>query len=121
MSSSYPNILTPPSSSGDSPQRLLYTVSPTFPQDSNMTVTQSSFLNFEVSHNIGPYLRIIEEPIDRFRFRYKSEMTGTHGSLSGLNSDKSRKPTYPTVEVVFVFLTIFQIEGDLRSKILGLV
>lgn len=48
-----------------------------------------------------PYLHIVEEPIDKFRFRYKSEMSGTHGSLSGMKSDRSRKQTYPTVEVSF--------------------
>lgn len=26
-------------------------------------------------------------------------MAGTHGSLTGMNSDKSRKQTYPTVKV----------------------
>lgn len=46
-----------------------------------------------------PYLKILEQPIDRFRFRYKSEMTGTHGSLCGQTSDRSRKQTYPTVEL----------------------
>lgn len=44
-------------------------------------------------------LKFIEQPINKFRFRYKSEMAGTHGSLCGMNSDKSRKQTYPAVEV----------------------
>lgn len=46
-----------------------------------------------------PYLTIVEQPIDKFRFRYKSEMAGTHGSLTGINSDKTRKQTFPTVKV----------------------
>jgi Rel/ankyrin family protein len=46
-----------------------------------------------------PYLKIIEEPVEKFRFRYKSEMMGTHGSILGRNSDRNRKKTYPTVEV----------------------
>lgn len=52
-------------------------------------------------HFIGhvPYLTMAEEPVERFRFRYKSEMAGTHGSLTGKTSDRSRKQTYPTVEV----------------------
>lgn len=45
------------------------------------------------------YLSMVEQPIDKFRFRYKSEMAGTHGSLTGINSDKTRKQTYPTVKV----------------------
>jgi Rel/ankyrin family protein len=46
-----------------------------------------------------PYLKIIEEPVEKFRFRYKSEMMGTHGSILGRSSDRNRKKTYPTVEV----------------------
>lgn len=46
---------------------------------------------------LEPYLEILEHPIEKFRFRYKSEMAGTHGSLTGVNSDKSRKQSYPTV------------------------
>jgi Rel/ankyrin family protein len=46
-----------------------------------------------------PYLRIIEQPVEKFRFRYKSEMMGTHGSILGRSSDKNRKKTYPTVKV----------------------
>lgn len=46
-----------------------------------------------------PYLRIIEQPVEKFRFRYKSEMMGTHGSILGRNSDKNRKKTYPTVKL----------------------
>ncbi|XP_063218198.1 nuclear factor NF-kappa-B p100 subunit isoform X2 [Bacillus rossius redtenbacheri] len=48
----------------------------------------------------APRLEIREEPIEKFRFRYKSEMLGTHGSIVGRNSEKYRKKTYPTVELV---------------------
>ncbi|EEZ97717.1 relish [Tribolium castaneum] len=95
--SNYPSILTPPSSSEDSPQTVFYN-SPTaclpmLPQ------TSQAFDFDGVTHPPPPFLRIIEQPIDRFRFRYKSEMTGTHGSLCGQNSDRSRKQTYPTIEL----------------------
>ncbi|XP_077289072.1 nuclear factor NF-kappa-B p110 subunit-like [Arctopsyche grandis] len=43
-----------------------------------------------------PYLKIIDQPTTKFRFRYKSEMSGTHGCLSG----RSRKKSYPTVQLV---------------------
>ncbi|XP_044727865.1 nuclear factor NF-kappa-B p100 subunit isoform X2 [Chrysoperla carnea] len=46
-----------------------------------------------------PQLVITEQPVEKFRFRYKSEMAGTHGCLNGKNSDKSVKVTYPTVEL----------------------
>ncbi|CAD7092513.1 unnamed protein product [Hermetia illucens] len=48
--------------------------------------------------NNGVELVIIEEPVEKFRFRYKSEMHGTHGSLMGCRTEKSKK-TYPTVEL----------------------
>lgn len=42
-----------------------------------------------------PFLEIAEQPIDKFRFRYKSEMHGTHGMLTGHHSKK----TFPTVRL----------------------
>lgn len=45
----------------------------------------------------APYLEIVEQPTDKpFRFRYKSEMHGTHGSLMGANTQRSSR-TYPSV------------------------
>ncbi|XP_076317880.1 nuclear factor NF-kappa-B p105 subunit-like isoform X2 [Tachypleus tridentatus] len=43
------------------------------------------------------YLRIIEEPTKKIRFRYESEK-GSHGCLTGRSSTSSRK-TYPTVKI----------------------
>uniref|UniRef100_A0A6P4EUU2 Nuclear factor NF-kappa-B p110 subunit n=1 Tax=Drosophila rhopaloa TaxID=1041015 RepID=A0A6P4EUU2_DRORH len=43
-----------------------------------------------------PQLRIVEQPVEKFRFRYKSEMHGTHGSLNGANSKRTPK-TFPEV------------------------
>ncbi|XP_073942826.1 nuclear factor NF-kappa-B p110 subunit-like isoform X1 [Choristoneura fumiferana] len=48
--------------------------------------------------NGRPYLRIIEQPQNHFRFRYKSEMVGTHGCILGKTSSKAK--THPTVELV---------------------
>uniref|UniRef100_A0A1B0DRJ1 Uncharacterized protein n=1 Tax=Phlebotomus papatasi TaxID=29031 RepID=A0A1B0DRJ1_PHLPP len=45
-----------------------------------------------------PHLVIIHEPMDKFRFRYKSEMHGSHGSLMASTKDKSKKH-YPRVEL----------------------
>uniref|UniRef100_A0A182LVB2 RHD domain-containing protein n=2 Tax=Anopheles culicifacies TaxID=139723 RepID=A0A182LVB2_9DIPT len=45
-----------------------------------------------------PHLVILEQPVDKFRFRYQSEMHGTHGSLMGSRTEKSKK-TFPTVEL----------------------
>ncbi|XP_031633420.1 nuclear factor NF-kappa-B p110 subunit-like isoform X2 [Contarinia nasturtii] len=42
-----------------------------------------------------PFLEIMEQPIDKFRFRYKSEMHGTHGMLTGQHSKK----TFPAVRL----------------------
>lgn len=43
-------------------------------------------------------MTIVEQPIDKFRFRYKSEMHGTHGSLTGCTTHKSKK-SYPSVHL----------------------
>ncbi|KAF4527941.1 hypothetical protein B566_EDAN012834 [Ephemera danica] len=45
-----------------------------------------------------PYLVITEQPQDKFRFRYVSEMHGTHGCIMGINKSRVHK-TYPTVEL----------------------
>ncbi|XP_017058414.1 nuclear factor NF-kappa-B p110 subunit [Drosophila ficusphila] len=45
-----------------------------------------------------PHLRIVEQPVEKFRFRYKSEMHGTHGSLNGANSKRTPK-TFPEVQL----------------------
>lgn len=45
-----------------------------------------------------PRLIIIEQPSDKFRFRYSSEMHGTHGSLMGENTRKNQK-SYPQVKL----------------------
>lgn len=45
-----------------------------------------------------PHLVIIEQPVDKFRFRYQSEMHGTHGSLMGVHTEKSKK-TFPAVQL----------------------
>nr|AAZ91474.1 relish [Glossina morsitans morsitans]ABF47913.1 relish [Glossina morsitans morsitans] len=44
-------------------------------------------------------LEITEEPMEKFRFRYISEMHGTHGSLNGANSQRNPK-TFPEVRLV---------------------
>lgn len=42
-----------------------------------------------------PKLEIIDQPIEKFRFRYKSEMHGTHGMLTG----KFSKKNFPSVHL----------------------
>lgn len=46
------------------------------------------------------YISILVQPTDKFRFRYRSEMVGTHGSLQGVHSGRKRnKNSVPTVKV----------------------
>lgn len=99
----YPNILTPPM---DSPASMLSPDSgcgspPYLIPHSNSTSSYGIY-DYATSpiHDAGPYIKILEQPVDRFRFRYKSEMSGTHGSLNGKSSDRSRKQTFPCVELV---------------------
>lgn len=52
-------------------------------------------------------LKIIVQPVDKFRFRYKSEMMGTHGSLLGEREEPSHKKEVPTAQVfikTFIFI-----------------
>ncbi|KAK5650289.1 hypothetical protein RI129_001318 [Pyrocoelia pectoralis] len=83
----YPNILTPPM---DSPTSSMMS-----PGSDSRSPTHL-FTPYQLPN---PYLRIREPPVDKFRFRYKSEMSGTHGSLNGKTSDRSRKQTFPSVEL----------------------
>lgn len=50
----------------------------------------------DVKHEYTAQLHIAEQPVEKFRFRYKSEMHGTHGSLNGINSKRTPK-TFPEV------------------------
>ncbi|CAG2172011.1 unnamed protein product [Oppiella nova] len=44
-----------------------------------------------------PQLKILEQPTNRIRYRYRSEK-GSHGGLTGENSSQNKK-TYPTVKL----------------------
>lgn len=54
----------------------------------------------DTMHIDGPMLRIIEQPQDHFRFRYKSEMAGTHGCILGRKYIGFKAKTYPTVQLI---------------------
>jgi len=41
---------------------------------------------------------LVEQPEEKFRFRYASEMSGTHGCIHGKNFDKKNK-IFPTIKV----------------------
>ncbi|KAL0117683.1 hypothetical protein PUN28_008825 [Cardiocondyla obscurior] len=46
------------------------------------------------------YISILVQPMDKFRFRYRSEMVGTHGSLLGVfNGRKRNKSNVPAVKL----------------------
>lgn len=47
-----------------------------------------------------PYLVITEQPVEKFRFRYKSEIVGTHGCLNGVTSTRNRKNAFPSVQLM---------------------
>ncbi|XP_015123850.1 nuclear factor NF-kappa-B p100 subunit isoform X2 [Diachasma alloeum] len=48
----------------------------------------------------APEIEILDQPVEKFRFRYKSEMMGTHGSLSSVSSTSRRKRQVPTVKLL---------------------
>ncbi|XP_061393787.1 nuclear factor NF-kappa-B p110 subunit [Musca vetustissima] len=73
------------------------TVAPiNFQQPTTAGGASSSYM--PVKREYPATLRIVEQPVEKFRFRYKSEMHGTHGSLNGANSQRSTK-TFPEIEL----------------------
>lgn len=69
-------------------------------------------MNFVVPSNMNEaYMTITEEPVNKFRFRYISEMHGTHGSLTGLSTSRTKK-TFPSV-----YLHNFYGEATIRCSL----
>lgn len=71
------------------------------------SVSASSPLSVNMSHDhlmtLGiypgePHLLLRTPPEDRFRYRYDTEMSGTHGSLQGKKIGKEK--FLPTVELI---------------------
>ncbi|XP_012528850.1 nuclear factor NF-kappa-B p100 subunit isoform X2 [Monomorium pharaonis] len=68
------------------------------------------------------YISILVQPVEKFRFRYQSEMVGTHGSLSGcvFNGRKRNKNNVPTVKLnnfvdkAIIRCTLVTTDEDLR-------
>ncbi|GAB0099885.1 Nuclear factor NF-kappa-B p110 subunit [Sergentomyia squamirostris] len=64
-----------------------------------LTSDMTQMLNLQTGQNAAqPRLVIIHQPQDKFRFRYKSEMHGSHGCLMAATTDKAKK-LFPTVEL----------------------
>jgi hypothetical protein len=81
------------------------------PRPSHLVAKNCNYLHFVLSAVAElPYVRLIEQPVEKFRFRYKSEMMGTHGSILGRNSDRNRKKTYPSIEVNLTNLLVTEFE-----------
>lgn len=90
-----------------------------------VSMTKLVFFPFSASNQSQvalsvPHLTIMEQPVDKFRFRYQSEMHGTHGSLMGVNTEKSKK-TFPTVKLhgfrgeAKIRCSLFQVEPNRRA------
>ncbi|XP_022255598.1 nuclear factor NF-kappa-B p100 subunit-like isoform X2 [Limulus polyphemus] len=71
-----------------------------------------------------PYLRILEQPTNRIRYRYKSEK-GSHGGLTGKFSSSSKK-TYPTVKLenyqpqnnqVFIKAALYSVDDQQKPHV----
>lgn len=90
--------LSPMSTGSDNSQTPVYFRDDAMMHDIAPTVLISQPVYDTLGNILQPSLVITEQPVEKFRFRYKSEMHGTHGSLMGRTSEKSKK-TYPTVEV----------------------
>uniref|UniRef100_A0A8D8CWH8 Nuclear factor NF-kappa-B p110 subunit n=1 Tax=Culex pipiens TaxID=7175 RepID=A0A8D8CWH8_CULPI len=96
-------------------------ISASFPYYDDGSSSQMQTYHFTTGHGNAaehpqielsvPHLVILEQPVDKFRFRYQSEMHGTHGSLMGVHTEKSKK-TFPSVE-----LRGFQGEAKIRCSL----
>lgn len=66
-----------------------------------------------------PFLKIVEQPTPKFRFRYRSEMQGTHGAIQGEKATKQKK-TFPTVKlcnyenVAYIRCTLYSADENNR-------
>ncbi|KAG6455387.1 hypothetical protein O3G_MSEX009193 [Manduca sexta] len=93
-----------PSESSKSPQSIWESGGYSSPSQQVPQLT-SNLTELSVDHSYryngnGPYLQITEQPQKYFRFRYVSEMVGTHGCLLGKSYTTNKVKTHPTVELV---------------------
>ncbi|KYN17918.1 hypothetical protein ALC57_09800 [Trachymyrmex cornetzi] len=114
------SVLSPFSSSGS--QGNISMTSPMSTSSSPMHITED-YINLTNAVTIlgEPYLSIIVQPMEKFRFRYKSEMVGTHGSLLGVYTGRKRnKNNVPTVKLhnysdnAIIRCTLVTTDEDLR-------
>jgi len=72
-------------------------------------ISQTFLFNLLVTILGEAYISILVQPMEKFRFRYKSEMVGTHGSLLGVfNGRKRNKNNVPTVKVNVLNFIIYK-------------
>ncbi|XP_054263852.1 nuclear factor NF-kappa-B p110 subunit isoform X2 [Macrosteles quadrilineatus] len=78
--------------------------------------------------HLSPYLQMVEPPVESLRFRYPTEMKGTHGSILGISSgSKKSKKTFPSVKIcnynappdqkVIIRCTVMTADEDIQSRI----
>jgi len=80
-------------------------------------ISQTFLFNLLVTILGEAYISILVQPMEKFRFRYKSEMVGTHGSLLGVfNGRKRNKNNVPTVKV-----SVLNFNKQDYQKICGIV
>ncbi|XP_018307507.1 nuclear factor NF-kappa-B p105 subunit isoform X1 [Mycetomoellerius zeteki] len=114
------SVLSPFSSSGS--QGNMSMTSPMSTSSSPMHITDD-YINLTNAVTIlgEPYISVLVQPMEKFRFRYKSEMVGTHGSLLGVyNGRKRNKNNVPTVKLhnyldkAIIRCTLVTTDEDLR-------
>lgn len=121
-----PNDLTPIGSTGilspfsSGSQGNMSVTSPMSTSSSPMHGTDD-YINLTNAVLGEAYLSILVQPMDKFRFRYRSEMVGTHGSLLGIfNGRKRNKNSVPTVKLhnfmdkAIIRCTLVTTDEDLR-------
>ncbi|KAK8737493.1 hypothetical protein OTU49_004522, partial [Cherax quadricarinatus] len=86
------------------------------------TVVAAFNRSYEAVNHDGPYIHIMEQPQSKFRFRYKSEMVGTHGQLKADRADKNRA-VFPTVKLskwnhgpAVIRLTLYTADDNVNQR-----
>ncbi|KAK3882440.1 hypothetical protein Pcinc_013177 [Petrolisthes cinctipes] len=87
------------------------------------TVVSAFNRPYEAIHHDGPYIHILDQPQSKFRFRYKSEMVGTHGQLKASRADKNNRAAFPTVKLAkwnhgpaVIRLTLYTAEDNVNQR-----
>uniref|UniRef100_A0A1B6J8B0 RHD domain-containing protein n=1 Tax=Homalodisca liturata TaxID=320908 RepID=A0A1B6J8B0_9HEMI len=116
------------SSPGSSSESSASSQASSYNENSNSPLRSPDTTTYEEIGGMSKaYLKIIEQPHAGFRFRYKTEMQGTHGAIFGTQSQKNRSKSFPKVKLCnykhrpgdnqpFIRCTLFTGDPDVAKR-----